>query len=116
MMEKGVILLAEDDTGRALACVYFEVRGNRGYLGQLAVDPAHQRQGLAHRIVQAAENQLRAAGCEAVDIVVLSMRPELLPLYRRFGFVESGVVEDFRTTRRLAPGVQVHGIAMSRQL
>ena len=67
-------------------------------------------------MVQAAEDQLRAAGCQEVEIVVLSMRPELLPIYRRFGYVESGIEEHFRPTRQLAPGVQVHGIKMSKLL
>jgi predicted N-acetyltransferase YhbS len=126
MMQKGTILVAEDaameiaashiSSAPLLACVYFEVRGARGYLGQLAVNPVHQGLGLAHRIVQAAEDHLRAAGCEAVDIVVLSMRPELLPIYRRFGYFETGIEEEFRPTRALAPGVECHGIKMSKQL
>jgi hypothetical protein len=44
------------------------------------------------------------------------MRPELLPLYRRFGYVETGIEEEFRPTRALAPGVECHGIKMSKQL
>jgi len=121
MMEKGTILVAENAATKAsssppLACVYFEVRGASGYLGQLAVDPAHQGTGLARVLVLAAEDRLRAAGCQAVEIVVLSMRPELLPIYRRFGYVETGIEEEFRPTRALAPGVQVHGIKMSKQL
>lgn len=120
-MQKGEILLAEepgaeDTCGRILACVYLEVVGTRGYLGQLAVDPALQGKGLGHRMVEAAEEALRAKGCQAVDITVLSMRPELLPLYRRFGYAETGVVEDFRPVRQLAPGVEVQGIKMSKQL
>ncbi len=116
MMEKGSVLIAEDGSGGLLACVYFEVRGSRGYLGQLAVDPAHQGQGLGRFMVEAAEERLRSEGCEAVDITVLSMRPDLPPLYRRFGYVETGVVEDFRPVRRLAAGVECHGIKMSKQL
>ena len=54
MMQKGTILVAEDGTGEILGCVYTEVRGPRGYLGQLAVDPVHQGRGLARIIVQAA--------------------------------------------------------------
>ena len=46
MMNKGTIFLAEESTGRLLGCVYTEVRGARGYIGQLAVAPQHQRAGL----------------------------------------------------------------------
>ncbi len=106
----------KNGSGQLLACVYFEVRGAGGYLGLLAVNPVHQGKGLARLMVQAAEDQLRAAGCQEVEIVVLSMRPELLPIYRRFGYVESGIEEHFRPTRQLAPGVQVHGIKMSKLL
>jgi len=116
MMGKGRILIAEDGAGRLLTCVYIEVRGSRGYLGLLAVDPAHQGSGLARRVIQAAEDRLRDEGCEAVDIVVLSLRPELLPIYRRFGYIETGIEEDFRPTRPLAPGFECHGIRMSKQL
>ena len=116
MKAKGRVLVAEDGSGRLLACVYIEVLGSHGYLGLLAVDPAHQGSGLARRIVQAAEDQLRGEGCEAVDIIVLSLRPELLPIYRRFGYIETGIVEEFRPTRHLAPGFECHGIKMSKQL
>jgi ribosomal protein S18 acetylase RimI-like enzyme len=115
-MEKGKILVAEDDAGRLLACVYFEVHGQRGYIGQLAVAPEHQGAGLARQLVEAAEERLRAEGCRTADIIVLSMRPELMPIYRRFGYIETGVVEDFRPSRTLGPGVECHGIQMSKQL
>lgn len=121
MMQTGRILLAEskaaeDGSMELLGCVYAQVDNTRGYLGQLAVAPQHQGLGLARRILEAAENQLRSKGCEAVDITVLNLRPELLPLYRRFGYLETGIVEEFRPTRQLAPGVQVHGMKMSKSL
>jgi predicted N-acetyltransferase YhbS len=119
MMRKGIILAAEDSAGRLLGCVYTEVRpaasGTRGYLGQLAVDPAHQGKGLARRIFQAAEEHLRRQGCEAVDITVLSLRPELPPIYRRYGYVETGT-EEFRPSRPLVSGAECHCIVMSKQL
>ena len=115
LMRKGSILIAEDGSGRPLACVYTEVRGERGYLGQLAVDPAHQSRGLARRIVAAAEQHLRRQGCVAVDIIVLNLRPELPPIYRRFGYVENGTVP-FKPTRPLKPGFECHGIVMSKML
>jgi ribosomal protein S18 acetylase RimI-like enzyme len=115
MMEKGSILVAENGSGGLVASIYTEVRGRRGYLGMLAVDPALQGSGLARRLVTAAEDCLRRQGCAAVDITVLSQRTELLPLYRRFGFVETGR-EEFSTPRTLTPGVECYCIVMSKEL
>jgi ribosomal protein S18 acetylase RimI-like enzyme len=115
LMEKGSILLAEDASGHLLGSVYTELRGRRGYLGMLAVDPSHQRSGLGRRIVEAAEERFRQQGCEAVDISVLSLRPELPPIYRRFGYVETGT-EEFIPSRPLKDGLECHCIVMSKQL
>ena len=115
MMRKGDVLAAEDCSGQLFGCVYTEVRGGRGYIGQLAVDPARQSRGLGMRIVAAAEEHLRHQGCEAVDILVLSLRPELPPIYRRYGYVETGV-EEFHSSRPLKPGNECHCIVMSKQL
>jgi predicted N-acetyltransferase YhbS len=114
-MEKGTILVAEDGSGRIVACVYMEFRGSRGYLGMLAVDPVHQGKGLGRIMVEAAEERFRIEGCEAVEIIVLNLRPELPPIYRRFGYVEVGI-ENFKPSRTLAPGFECHGIVMSKQL
>ena len=115
MMRKGVVLTAEDGNGQLLGCVYTEVRGKRGYLGQLPADPARQNRGLGMRIMEAAEEHLRHQGCEAVDILVLSLRPELPPIYRRHGYVETGA-EEFHSPRPLKPGNECHCIVMSKQL
>lgn len=114
-LEKGEILVLEDPSGLLLASVYVEPRGACGYMGMLAVHPAHQRAGLARRVIAAAEDRLRAAGCRAVEISVLSARPELLAPYRRFGFVETGT-EPF-THRIFRPGASAaHLILMSKPL
>ncbi|MGD0829950.1 MAG: GNAT family N-acetyltransferase [Terracidiphilus sp.] len=115
MMRKGAILAAEDGAGQFLGCVYLELRGARGYLGQLAVDPARQRGGLGMKIMAAGEEYLRGQGCRGVDITVLSLRPELLPIYRRRGYIETGV-EEFRPSRKLKPGVVCHAIVLSKEL
>jgi predicted N-acetyltransferase YhbS len=114
-MRNGDILMAEDGSGRILGCVYAEARGAHGYLGMLAVDPAHQGKGLSRLILQAAEQHLRQQGCRAADIVVLSLRPELPPIYRKFGYVETGT-EEFHPTQPLKTGAECHGIAMSKRL
>jgi ribosomal protein S18 acetylase RimI-like enzyme len=114
-MKKGAFLFAEDGAGRLLASVYMERRGARGYLGMLAVDPAYQGRGLAHRMVEAAEERFRQQGCKGTDIIVLTLRSELLPIYRRFGYVETGT-EAFHSPRPLRPGIKCRCIVMSKQL
>jgi ribosomal protein S18 acetylase RimI-like enzyme len=114
-MQKGAILLAEDDSGQLIASIYVEIRGDRGYAGMLAVSPARQRSGIGSRMMQAAEDFLRARGCIALDITVLSLRTELPPIYRGYGFVETGT-EPFVYPHPLKDGLQTHCIVMSKPL
>ena len=115
MMQTGEIPVGEDAAGHLLCAVYTELHGKRGYLGMLAVDPAHQGSGLARRIAEASEERFRAYGCEAVDITVLSLRPELPRIYRRFGYVEGGT-EETKITQRLKDGRQCYSILMTKPL
>ena len=111
-MAKGKFLLAEDAVGLA-GCVYVELRGNRGYLGLLGVDPARQGTGLGRKLMDAAENYFRSAGCLAVDLRVLSTRTPLPAFYRHLGYHETG-------TAPIAPEVPAkvpfHYILMSKTL
>ena len=99
MLKKGEFLVAaEDDAGRIVASVYTEKRGQRGYFGMLAVEPSQQGSGLGRRMIEAAEEHCRVYGCKHMDIVVLSLRPELPPFYRRLGYTETGT-EEFHPSR-----------------
>ncbi len=111
-MAKGKFLVAEDSIGLA-GCVYVELRGDRGYLGLLGVDPPRQGTGLGRKLMNAAENYFREAGCVAVDLRVISARTPLLAFYRRLGYHETG-------TAPFAPDVPLkvpcHYILMSKAL
>jgi ribosomal protein S18 acetylase RimI-like enzyme len=112
MMQNGEFLLA-DEAGRVVACVYVELRGTRGYFGMLAVDPKRQGEGIGRTMIEAAESYLRQAGCQHVDIAVLSLRPELPGLYRELGYAQTST-EEFRPSRPLKPGFECHVILMSK--
>ena len=88
-MAKSTFLVLEDD-GALAGCVYVDVRGETGYFGMLSVDPSRQGQGLGARLIAAAEDHCRTAGCRVMEIEVVHLRTELPPFYRRFGYVESG--------------------------
>jgi ribosomal protein S18 acetylase RimI-like enzyme len=88
-MAKGKFLVVEDSTGLA-GCVYVELRGDRGYLGLLGVDPPRQGTGLGCKLMDAAENYFREAGCCAVDLRIISARTPLPSFYRHLGYVETG--------------------------
>jgi ribosomal protein S18 acetylase RimI-like enzyme len=111
-MAKGKFLLAEDSSGLA-GSVYVEPRGDRGYLGLLGVDPRCQGTGLGRKLMDAAENFFRQAGCLAVDLRVISARIPLPAFYRHLGYVETG-------TAPFAPDVPVkvpcHYILMSKTI
>ena len=91
LLQQGEFLLAEE-AASLLGCVYVELRGERGYFGLLAVDPALQRSGLGSRLVGAAEEYCRAAGCKFMDLTIVNLRTELPAFYNRLGYVESGTL------------------------
>lgn len=91
LFQKGKFLLAEE-AGQLIGCVYVEQRGRRGYFGLLAVDPQRQRSGLGSRLVQAAEQCCRTAGCYFMDLTIVNLRKELPGYYRRHGYVETGTL------------------------
>jgi GNAT superfamily N-acetyltransferase len=111
-LEKGKFLLVED-SGGLVGCVYVELRGDRGYLGLLAVDPPRQGTGLGRKLMDTAENYFRAAGCRAVNLRIVSARAPLPAFYRHLGYAETG-------TAPFAPDVPVkvpcHYILMSKSL
>jgi len=111
-MKKGKFLLAEDSSGLA-GCVYLEVRGNRGYLGLLGVEPRSQGTGLGRKLMDAAEDFFRTANCVAIDLRIVSARTPLPAFYRHLGYVETG-------TALLPPDAPVkvpcHYILMSKML
>lgn len=79
-----------DAGDEVVACCHLEQRERTVYLGMFAVRPGLQGQGYGRRMLEAAEQQAREWGAEAVEITVLSHRPELVAWYERRGFVATG--------------------------
>jgi GNAT superfamily N-acetyltransferase len=113
LLQKGkFLLLVAGDL--LLGCVYTELRNERGYLGLLAVDPSRQRTGLGRKLIAAAEDHCRAAGCTVMDLTFVNVRQELPGYYRRFGYAENGTLPF--PTDQATPKIPVHLVRMSKAL
>jgi GNAT superfamily N-acetyltransferase len=112
LMRRGRFLVL--GTGETLrGCVYVEVNGDRGYFGMLSIDPSSQKQGLGKRLIAAAEDLCRSAGCRTMELQVVSLRTELPPYYRKFGYTEAGIREFVQTEEWTKP---CHFVVMSKPL
>jgi hypothetical protein len=66
-------------------------------------------------MVKAAEDYLRDHACREIRIDVLSLRTDLLPFYRRLGYLEIGT-RPAPLVRKLKPGLECHSVIMSKIL
>ena len=111
-LNSGNFILAEREDV-LVGCVYVEARGDRSYLGLLAVDPAGQNFGLGTLLMNAAEDYCRGLSCRFMDIYVVNLREDLPGFYHRRGYVETGT-SPFPTD--LKTKLPVHFIEMSKPL
>ena len=111
-MSEGTFLVMLDGD-EMIACVWIRIIGDRAYLGTLSVDPSRQKSGIGARMMQEAEAYAREQGCSAIDIRIVNLRTELPPIYRKFGFVETGTEVLSDTTKFTQP---VHFLKMSKEL
>jgi GNAT superfamily N-acetyltransferase len=110
--QSGRFLVLEDAAGIS-GCVYAEVRGARGYIGLLAVRPELHRRGLGRRLMDLAEQYLVGEGCSAADLRTISARDDLVPMYKHFGYQQTGTEEMPSHVKLKIP---CHFIVMSKNL
>ena len=96
----GVFFLAEEKAA-PVGCVYVEPRGERAYLGLLAVDPSRQGAGIGRMLMDAGEEYCRAAGCSFIDLRIVNLRTDLPGFYRKLGYTETGTTAPFPAEARV---------------
>jgi GNAT superfamily N-acetyltransferase len=105
------LLMHEGET--LIGCVHVETHRDRGHIGLLGIDPAHQKAGLGKQLMASAEEHLRTAGCTAADLRFINHRAELLRFYSQLGYAESGSAAFPHTSRMKMP---FHFIEMTKTL
>jgi predicted N-acetyltransferase YhbS len=113
-LTRGVFLIAEED-GAMAGCVYAELRGGgRGYFGLLSVDLERQGSGVGKRLIGAAEDYCRRAGCTQMDMTIVNLRVDLPPYYAKLGYSEDGGVIPFPAD--VPTKLPVHLVKMTKKL
>jgi predicted N-acetyltransferase YhbS len=112
LLDCGCFLVSEAARGLS-GCVYIETSSRRAYLGLLSVLPSLQREGIGRRLMLAAEQHARNAGCQFMDLRVVNLRMELPAYYSNLGFEASGV-EPFPV--HVATKLPCHFIVMTKPL
>jgi ribosomal protein S18 acetylase RimI-like enzyme len=74
--------------------------GHRGWINYLAVAPQYRRQGVATRMMEAAEKSLKAAGCPKINLQVRTSNKSVIQFYKSIGFSTDDVIS---LGKRLVP-------------
>jgi ribosomal protein S18 acetylase RimI-like enzyme len=86
------LFLVGEQGGDLVASVMCGYDGHRGWINYLAVDPAHQRQGLATQLMREVEGLLRAAGCPKLNLQVRSSNAAVVGFYQSLGYAQDEVI------------------------
>lgn len=79
-------LVVERD-GRAAGRLYVDWRTPEALIIDVGILPEHRGSGLGRALLQWAERQAAARGCERLGLSVLMTNPRARKLYERLGFV-----------------------------
>ena len=93
-----VVLVAERE-GAIVGAAVATFDGWRAYIYHVAVSPEYRRKGLGHELMQAAEQDLTAAGARYVYVMVPESNTEGMALVGSTGYLPEG---DMAFTKRLA--------------
>lgn len=100
LMEKpgAVFLKSVNENGGIEGCVYLDKRNGKLYLGMLGVNPLLQAKGIGRKIMTAAEDHARNAGCPVIFMRVISLRHELIRWYEKQGYCKTGETQPFENS------------------
>ncbi len=87
-IDTGLVFVAADGDDEAVGFAMMDRRSDDLYLDQISVDPAHGRQGLGRRLMQAVMDHANTLGCRTVTLSTFRDLSWNGPFYRSLGFRE----------------------------
>lgn len=92
--EDACILIGEEAGGVMAACICLELHPQQAgtvSLGMLAVSPVLQNRGYGKTMIHAAEQlAISRWGAHTAELMVISLREELIAFYQRLGYAPTG--------------------------
>lgn len=110
-MGTGTFVVLEAPGERLCASIFTKVEGRQGYFGMLSVHPDRAHRGLGTALIAEAERRARDAGCDRMKLVVVNLREDIIPWYRRLGYVETGTAPFAEPQKLTRPA---HFVEMTR--
>ena len=112
------ILKYTDETGKILACVYLQERGDaRLYLGMLSVSPALQANGIGRQLLHEAEIWATNLSCTTIFMTVITTRSELISWYKRRGYRDTGERLPFHDTKKFGiPKAEIELMVLDKEV
>lgn len=84
---------------------------HRGTLG-MGIVAGYRKQGIGSRLMQATLAHAKKFGIEKVELSVYSSNVDAIALYKKMGFVQEGVVKDYRRLDK----VSYDAISMAKEI
>jgi ribosomal protein S18 acetylase RimI-like enzyme len=84
--------LVGEAEGRIVGSCMAGYEGHRGWINYLAVHPEQRRRGLGRKLMEHAEELLRAAGCPKINLQVRKTNAAVIAFYEAQGFGVDEVV------------------------
>src|SRR6266540_4245599 len=90
------VLVAVGEDGRVVGTIaYRRVDGEEGHIRGMAVIPDCQGRGVARRLLECAETELRRLGCSRLSLDTTRPLKRAVSFYEKYGFRSTGRVSDF---------------------
>lgn len=96
------VTLVARDRGNVLGFAVMRFGDERAHLVLLAVEPAHQRRGVARRMIEWLVDSARVAGMTSVHVELRARNAAAFAFYRSLGFVETFRVPGYYRGRETA--------------
>ncbi|MDH4122674.1 MAG: GNAT family N-acetyltransferase [Thermoplasmata archaeon] len=94
-----VIILGEEADGRLVGIIMITHDARKGWLNRLAVLPEHQKEGVATKLIEKAEEILKEKGFEVFCVLIEDEKLESKRLFEKLGYNDEQEIRYY--TKRL---------------